>query len=268
MIPLLLGMLLVGVASGCSTALLRPRGTIAVALCFAVVAFAEVVVVSHGLSFFEAYERVWFLVTTAGLALVAALAMAAVRPPSPSFRPGAAIRDLLGDRLITALAALVAVEFGYLVALGALTPPSEYDVLTYHLTRAILWIQAESVRPVADVTDLRINEFPPNAEILQGWTMLLSSSVRWVALVQLGALLVTVVAIYGIASRIGLDRRQSAFGALLFPTLPVVALQAPTALNDLVVPRSSRRPCSSRWDDAAPTSASRASPPRCSRAPK
>ena len=66
MIPLLLGMLLVGVASGCSTALLRPRGTIAVALCFAVVAFAEVVVVSHGLSFFEAYERVWFLVTTAG----------------------------------------------------------------------------------------------------------------------------------------------------------------------------------------------------------
>ena len=65
--------------------------------------------------------------------------------------------------------------------------------------------------------------------------MLLSSSVRWVALVQLGALLVTVAAIYGIASRIGLDRRQSAFGALLFPTLPVVALQAPTALNDLVV---------------------------------
>jgi hypothetical protein len=234
MIALLAGMLLVGVASGCFTALLRPRGTIAVALSFAVVAFAEVVVVSHGLSFFDAYERRWFLVTTAALALVAALAVALRRPRPPSFQVGA-IRDLLGDRLVAVLAALVVVELAYLLALGLFTPPTEYDALTYHLTRAVLWIQAESVRPVAGVTDFRINEFPPNAEILQGWTMLLSSSVRWVALVQLGALLVTMAAIYGIALRIGLDRRQGAFGALLFPTLPVVALQAPTALNDLVV---------------------------------
>ena len=119
------------------------------------------------------------------------------------------------------------------------------------------------MRPVAGVTDLRINEFPPDAEILQGWTMLLSSSVRWVALVQLAALLVTIAAIYGIASRIGLDRRQSAFGALLFPTLPVVALQAPTAMNDLVVAALVATAAFFALGRSGATSASRASPSRC-----
>ncbi len=51
----------------------------------------------------------------------------------------------------------------------------------------------------------------------------------------MAALGVSVLAVYGIASRIGFDRRHAAFGALVFATLPVVAMQAPTALNDLVV---------------------------------
>ncbi len=42
------------------------------------------------------------------------------------------------------------------------------------------------------------------------------------------------LAIYGTACRIGLSRSQAAFGALVFPTLTVVALQAPSALNDLM----------------------------------
>ena len=57
----------------------------------------------------------------------------------------------------------------------------------------------------------------------------------WVGFVQLASLVVAVLAIYGTACRIGFARRSAAFGALLFPTLTVVALQAPTALNDLVV---------------------------------
>ena len=103
-------------------------------------------------------------------------------------------------------------ELGYLFALAVFTPPNDLDALTYHLTRAVLWIQQESVGPIPDTADPRINEFPPDAEILQGATMLLSGSVRWVGLVQFGALLATMLAIYGIAGRIGLDRgrRRSA----------------------------------------------------------
>ena len=62
--------------------------------------------------------------------------------------------------------------------------------------------------------------------------MLLSGSIRYVGLVQLASLPAAVLAIYGTAGRIGLSRSQAAFGALVFPTLTVVALQAPSALND------------------------------------
>ena len=103
------------------------------------------------------------------------------------------------------------------------------------MTRAILWIEQDSIGGISAVTDSRINDLPPDAEIAQGATMLLSGSIRFVGLVQLTSLLVAVVAIYGTGSRIGLERRQAALGALVFPTLTVVALQAPAALNDLVV---------------------------------
>ena len=66
-------------------------------------------------------------------------------------------------------------------------------------------------------------------------TVLLSRSLRWAGLVQMAALGVSVLAVYGIASRIGFDRRGAAFGALVFATLPVVAMQAPPRSNDVVV---------------------------------
>ena len=235
MIALLLGLLLVGAASSCGTALLRPTGRIAFVLGTAVLAFAEIVAVSHGLSFVDAYERRWFLAVTAALALAALVAVAVVRPPWPSFRLGAVVREVLRDRVVAALAVVVAVELVYVFALAVVTPPNDTDGLTYHLMRGLLWIQQQSVSPVGGIRDTRIDEFQPDAEILQALTMLLSGSARYAQLVSFAALLVATLAIFGLASRIGFDRRRAAFGALLFPTLPIVALQAPTSLTDIVV---------------------------------
>ena len=228
-------MLLVAVGAIGAASLVRPRGLVAFVLAVGLLGFAEIVAVSHVLSFFDAYERRWLLTTLAGVAVAVAAAVAVVRPPWPSLRRGAVVHHLLGDPLLVALGAVVFLELGYVVALALFTPPTEYDVLTYHLTRAILWIQRESIGHVAGVTDTRINDFPPDAEIAQGATIMLSGSLRWIGTVQIAALLTAVLACYGIALRLGFERRQSAFGALLVPTLPVVAMQAPTALNDLVV---------------------------------
>jgi hypothetical protein len=234
-IALAAGIALVGVASLALSALFRPDGVAALALTAALVAFVEIVLVSHGLSLFDAYERGPLL---AALAAVAALALAVVaiaRPPVPPLPHARAVREVLADPVLGVLAVIVALELCYLVALATLTPPTENDALTYHLTRAILWIQQSSLAPIHDAGDWRINGHPRNAELLDGFTMLLSGSLRWVSLVQVAALGVTMVAIHGTAGRIGLDRRAAAFGALLYPTLPVVALQAPIAKNDLVV---------------------------------
>jgi hypothetical protein len=235
MITLAIGTLLILTAATGAALLLRPQGGVSFLLAVAALGFAEVVAVSYGLSLFDAYERAWF---TAALGVVAGSVVVAtmvVRPPLPRPAVTRAARDLVGDPLLVVLAGVVIVELSYLLAVALFTPPNDLDALTYHLTRALFWIQQGSVAPIADTTDTRINDFPPNAEILQGATMLLSDSVRWVGLVQFASLLLTMLGIYGIGCRIGLDRRGAMFGALLFPTLPVVALQASTPMNDLVV---------------------------------
>jgi len=228
--------LLVGFTAACGAALARTRGIVSFALTIAVLAFAEIVVVSHVVSFFGAYTRGWFLVAAVVLAAVAAILTALLRPPWPQpDRAVMVVRELTRDPALAGLAGLVLLELGYLIALALFTPPTEGDVLSYHLTRAIFWIQQHRVGPIPGATDARIDDLPPDAEIAQGATMLLSGSVRFVGLIQLTSLLVAMLAIYGTARRIGLERQQAAFGALVFPTLTVVALQAPTALNDLVV---------------------------------
>jgi len=88
---------------------------------------------------------------------------------------------------------------------------------------------------VANVPELAVNAFPPNAEIETASTMALSGSDRYVGLVQLLALAFACIAIAGVARRLGFDRRAALFGALAFSTYTVVMLQASTALNDLVV---------------------------------
>jgi hypothetical protein len=232
---LFVGLALLTAGATCVAALLRVQGAVAFVLASVLLAFGEVVAVSHALSVVGAYRRDWFLATLAVIALTAAVAALLVRPPKPAVSPLPALREIGRDRLLVGLGLLVAVELGYVLALAVFTPPNGLDGLQYHLTRAVLWIQAGAVGPIGDATDARINEFQPDAEIVQGATMLLSRSVRWVGLVQFIALLASMLAIYGLAGRIGLDRRKAVFGALLFATLPVVALQASTAENDVVV---------------------------------
>jgi len=236
MIMLVAAWLLVCLAAACGASLLRVRGIVSFALAVAVLAFAEIVAISHALSLVGEYTRGWFFFSVAALAGVTVCVTAVVRPRGPDLgRFGAAARELAGDPVVTVLAVVVLLELWYLTALALFTPPTEGDVNSYHLTRAIFWIQQHRIGAIPGATDPRIDEIPPNAEIAQGATMLLSGSVRWVGFVQLASLVVAVLAIYGTACRIGFARRSAAFGALLFPTLTVVALQAPTALNDLVV---------------------------------
>ena len=174
------------------------------------------------------------LVALTVVAVVTVGATVALGPSWPTL-PREALKTLARDRLLVALSAVVLLELVYLAALAIFTAPVERDALGYHLARALFWIQNEHVGYIDDTLDARINEFPVNAEILQGATMLLSGSMRWVGLVQLTALLGAMLAIFGIARRTGASIRQAAFGALLFATLPVVMLQAPSALNDLMV---------------------------------
>ena len=88
---------------------------------------------------------------------------------------------------------------------------------------------------VPNVTDVRINGNPPNAEIAQAWTMLLAGDDRFVGIALTRRRAGSHAGVYGIARRAGLGSRDAMFGALVFACLPLVVLQSSTAMNDLVV---------------------------------
>ena len=169
--------------------------------------------------------------------LVAALVWLRLGRPRPPVSADsiAALREALGDRAVAVFAGLAVTVHLYLLA-GALTvPQSVTDTLLYHLPKAALWKQQHAVTYVANAPDERINAFPPGAEIETMVSMIVSGGDRYVSIAQLVALVFTCVAIIGVARRLGLSRSAGMFGALAFATFTVVALQTPTALNDLVV---------------------------------
>ena len=66
-------------------------------------------------------------------------------------------------------------------------------------------------------------------------TMVLGGSDRYVSLVQASAFVALALGVIGSARAIGLGRSEALLGGLLVATLPVIALQASTAQNDLIV---------------------------------
>jgi hypothetical protein len=137
--------------------------------------------------------------------------------------------------VVAVLVGAVALELVYLLVFTLSIPQSDWDALVYHLPRAAAWVQAGGIGWIPGAADPRLNGFPPHAEIGTAASMLLAGSDRYVGLVQLLALVVTVGAVYGVARRLGLGVREASFGALVLATFAVVALQATSALNDLVL---------------------------------
>jgi hypothetical protein len=219
------------------TAALRLRSPLAYVLGVFAVGWATVVLLTSALSVVDHWTRAAMLaalLAAAGAALGAWLAVG--RPRPPSFRPAwLAARDVLGDRLLAALAAAAALAFLYLAALGLSTPPGNWDELIYHLPRMVLWIQQDAVAAIPGSPSSNLDANPVAAELPQALTLLLYRSDRFVAWFQLLCLPLASLAIAGTARRIGLDRRAAAYGALLFVFFPAIAFQAPTAYVDLAL---------------------------------
>jgi hypothetical protein len=199
------------------------------------VGFTEIVALTLALSVIRNL-RWWTVLVGAGVVLVAALALTRRTHPSTSVVTGLeAFREGLREPIVAVLALGVALGLGYSAALGLLTPPNDWDAMSYHLARAALWIQQGGVGYVDNSPFAPINAYPPNAEIGTLFTLILSHGDRYVGLVQYSAMLATATATFGIGRRAGIERNAALFGALAFLTLPLVLLQSWTALNDLAV---------------------------------
>ena len=115
---------------------------------------------------------------------------------------------------------------------GAAVAPSNWDSMTYHLSRAAYWLQYDSIAQFPGAT-LRQAASGPDGEVLQALTMMMSGTDRWAASVQWLALIGTAIAVFSGARLLRFDR-ASAFAACLFILLPQPLMQSTTTQNDLI----------------------------------
>jgi hypothetical protein len=230
------GALLLATGSLRLSSLLTPRSSAAFLLGAYVIAWTQLVVVLWALSLFGWVTRPGLLV---GLALVsAALAFDTRGWSGVGARLGeaaAVTREALADPVCAVLGIVVVAVLAYAVALGLATPQNDFDTLVDHLWRAGLWLQNRSVGYPDCACAAYINAYPPHGEMGVLSTMVLGGADRYVGLVQASAYVALVVGVVGVSRGLGLGRREAVFGALLVATLPVIALQASTAQNDLLV---------------------------------
>jgi dolichyl-phosphate-mannose-protein mannosyltransferase len=217
---------------------LRIRGTAALLLAALVIGAATIVLVTTALSFVDLYRRGPVLIGQLLVLVAVGIAWAATGRPLPSHEGIPSRRDAWHAAFrhpaiaILAAAALLALAIEGVLAL--FVAPNNWDSMWYHLSRVGYWLQYDSVLhfPGGSVLEL---QYPPNAEILQGWTMLLSNGDRFAQFVQLTAMVGTTVAVYLGARIIRFSRPASVFAALQFATLPKIVLESTTTQNDLVV---------------------------------
>ena len=151
------------------------------------------------------------------------------RPRFPTARPC----SFNSHPAIAFLALVVVAAVCYQAFLVVGTPPNTYDSLAYHLARAAEWYQRGAVEYYPSHSE-SLNAPQPNAEMLTLYTFAFAQRDTAAATPQLFAELACVVAVYGIAIRLGFSRPASTFAALLTATLSLVALQSVTTQNDLL----------------------------------
>jgi hypothetical protein len=220
-----------------AAASLRLRSPIDFVLGAYLVAWGWLVLVALALSPPALLTRSWILAALVlGCAIAAGFWLRAGRPAGPPVR--ITLSRMLGavrSPPALVLACVASAGLAYSIVLTLFTPANDGDALAYHLARAAFWKQEHQLGYVESTVDVRLNANPPNAEIGQLATMLLSDGDRYVGLPQLAAYLALALSVVGLARCIGLRGPEAAFGGLAFTTLPVVAVQASSALNDLVV---------------------------------
>jgi hypothetical protein len=216
-------------------ACLRFRSLASFVLSVYLLGWAQLLTVMYALSPARWLTRPNLLLALTVLAIAACLTWSWLGRPVPPLGAWRTQLSVLGtDPIVCLLGAAVAVTYAYNLALAVFTAPNDGDPLVYELTRAALWRQQHAVGWVGAAYEPALDVWPPHAEMGSAATMILSGSDRFVALGQFASAFALSIAVAGIGARVGLRRRDAAFGALLVPLLPVVLVQSWTGFTDLV----------------------------------
>jgi len=165
----------------------------------------------------------WLLFAAACLALRFAQSVAL-----PRYR----MQRSMPERLLIGFAALVGV---FVLGIGLLAAPNNWDSMTYHLARVAQWASRGSVAFYETGINRQLSQ-PPGAEYALLHLYLLSgSSDRLFAGLQGAAGFMAAAAVWRIARALGATRVGASWTLLVLAATPMAVLQASSTQNDLVL---------------------------------
>lgn len=143
-------------------------------------------------------------------------------------------RDLARHPATTVLAVFISMMLLAELVLAFKVAPNNWDSMTYHLTRIVYWIQNASIEQFPGATE-RQAVYPINGEVLQGWTMLMTSGDRFAQLLQWTAQLGLVAFVFAAVRDLGHTTRAGFFAAAAMVAMPVFVTQATSTQNDMIL---------------------------------
>jgi hypothetical protein len=228
-------LLVVGsVAIACALDVRGRAGFVAGAM---VIAAASVVLATIVLSLFDAFTQFGLIVTGLLIAAggVAGWARAGRPRPPGGWRtsPRVAWAAARAYPVLTFLVVVATLAMALQLLMGVDVAPTNWDSMSYHLSRAAYWLQQHSATHFSGGSIRQLGS-APNGEILQAWSLAITGTDRFVAMVQWLALVGIAFCTYFGAGLLGFDRRSSVFAAALFVVLPQPILQSSSTQNDLI----------------------------------
>ena len=141
----------------------------------------------------------------------------------------AGLRDL--DRVELAIIATLVVLALLLLLVAWVSPPNNVDSLIYHMSKVVHWAQNESLRHYAAINHAQLIR-PPWAEMAILHLRTLFGSDRPANLVQWFSMVVSVVAVSGIAGLLGGSVKAQLLAAAAAFSIPMGVLQSTSTQND------------------------------------
>jgi 4-amino-4-deoxy-L-arabinose transferase-like glycosyltransferase len=138
--------------------------------------------------------------------------------------PSVLMRLLGGVLFIFAAVGLIAI----------VSPPNNWDSMTYHMSRVVHWMQNRSVEhyPTSYVPQLY---HPPGAEFAIMHFQIVTGGDRFANLIQWLSMVGSAIVVSLIAQQLGANQRGQVFAAVFAATLPMGILQASSTQNDYAV---------------------------------
>ncbi len=152
-------------------------------------------------------------------------------------------REINRGALLKIMSLLVVVTIVWIIGLGIIFPPIEWDSLMYHLPAVGHYTQQASLADPQLPMDaysrfgidgsVWVNSFPKNIELIFLWTTIIPGNDRLVDLVELVFGLIGILAVYALATRMNVSRKWAICAGFLFFLTPIVIAQSRSNQIDL-----------------------------------